>query len=449
MVTLDNSKALIVGLGKTGLSCARYLSAHGVPAAITDSRESPPGLAELRNEVPDMALFLGRFDAEVFDAAEQLVVSPGVSLKEPLIQKSLARGVPIIGDIELFARSVNVPVVAITGSNGKSTVTTLVGEMLEAAGHTVAVGGNLGEPALNLLQPSVDVYVLELSSFQLETTQSLKPEVAVVLNISADHMDRYEDIDDYCQTKETIYQQARHSLINLDDTKVVAMAEGTENNIHFTLGAPEAGVFGIRQVEGSAWLSYGDQPLMAIAELQIPGLHNVANALAALAIGQCLKVGTATMLSCLRQFTGLPHRMQLVADVNDVRWYNDSKGTNVGACIAALEGFALEPESQKTVLIAGGDGKGADFNPLKAAVTSGVRAVVLIGQDAGAIAAVLDASTDLTFAQNMSQAIAIAERKASRGDRVLFSPACASFDMYRNYQERGDAFVDSVRRAVQ
>ncbi len=421
------------------------MKAQGIPAAITDSRDLPPELETLRNELPDMAIFLGGFDASVFESAEQLIVSPGVSVKNPLIQKTLARGVPVIGDIELFAKSVNAPVVAITDSNGKSTVTTMVGQMLSDAGRRVAVGGNLGEPALNLLQPDIDVYVLELSSFQLETTQSLRPEVAVVLNISADHMDRYVDIDDYCDTKASIYKQAKNCVFNSDDARVAAMKGESDKQISFSLQVPKKGSFGLIQKRGQSWLSHGDQPLIAASDLQMPGLHNVANVLAALAIGQSLSIPMDIMLNCVRQFTGLPHRVQLVANTDGVRWYNDSKGTNVGASIAALRGFALEPEYQKTVLIAGGEGKGADFEPLGEAITEGVRSVILFGQDAAVIAEAIGDSVEPVFATSLKEAVSIAAKAAQRGDRVLFSPACASFDMYANYQERGDAFVRLVR----
>jgi len=449
VVLLENSKALIVGLGKTGLACARYLKAQGIPVAITDSRDLPPELETLRNELPDMATFLGGFDASVFESAEQLIVSPGVSVRNPIIQKTLARGVPVIGDIELFAKAVNAPVVAITGSNGKSTVTTMVGQMLSDAGQRVAVGGNLGEPALNLLQPDIDMYVLELSSFQLETTQSLRPEVAVVLNVSADHMDRYIDIDDYCDTKASIYKHAKNCVFNSDDVRVAAMRGEGDKQISFSLEAPDKGGFGLIQKSGQSWLSHGGQPLIAASELRMPGLHNVANVLAALAIGQSLNISMDIMLNCVQKFTGLPHRVQLVKNVAGVRWYNDSKGTNVGASIAALHGFALEPEDQKTVLIAGGDGKGADFEPLGDAVAKGVRSVILFGQDAAVIAQAIGDSTKPVFAENLDEAVSIAAKVAQRGDRVLFSPACASFDMYASYQERGDAFVRLVKEMVE
>ncbi|WP_428607954.1 UDP-N-acetylmuramoyl-L-alanine--D-glutamate ligase [Sedimenticola sp.] len=445
--SVRDKKSLIVGLGKTGLSCARYLSACGVPVAITDSRNDPPGLHELRQELPDIALFLGGFDADAFAAAEQLIVSPGVPMSEPLIQQALARGVPVIGDIELFAQAAQAPVVAITGSNGKSTVTTLLGAMLRDAGVKAAVGGNLGDPALSLLHDEVELYVLELSSFQLETTFSLHPKVAVVLNISPDHLDRYQDLQAYTDTKATIYRHAETAVFNKDDPRVMAMRRGDAGDRLFTLGQPAAGEFGIDDHEGGRWLCHGQERLMPASALKIPGTHNLANALAALAIGSLLQLPRDAMLKTLEHFSGLPHRTQFVKESNGVRWYNDSKGTNVGACAAALEGLAAG-DASRTVLIAGGVGKEADFNLLTPAVVKHARAVILLGQDAPLIAAALGDSVALLNAKDMDDAVLLAAGCAEPGDRVLLSPACASFDMYKNYQQRGERFVEAVARLI-
>ncbi len=440
----QEEKTLIVGLGKTGLSCAGYLSRQGVPLAVTDSREHPPGLATLQQLYPDLALFLGGFQAEVFGAVNRLVVSPGVSLSEPLIQAAKARGAEVLGDIELFARAVAAPVVAITGSNGKSTVTTLLGEMARMAGIKVAVGGNLGEPALELLDDSAQLYVLELSSFQLETTWSLKPQAAVVLNISADHMDRYTGIDEYAEVKAGIYHQAAVAVINRDDPRVAAMGQAVGQRIGFTLGEPAAGDFGLRQFEGEAWLSEGETPLLAVSELKIPGTHNQANALAALALGRAIDLPMNAMLTSLRTFTGLPHRTQWVADKRGLSWYNDSKGTNVGATIAALEGLHQAESEQRTLLIAGGDCKGADFSELAPVVEATTRAVILIGRDAPLLEAALAGACRLEHAASLEEAVRLAASLGLPGDRVLLSPACASFDMFKNYMERGDSFVRAV-----
>ncbi|WP_275097458.1 UDP-N-acetylmuramoyl-L-alanine--D-glutamate ligase [Sedimenticola hydrogenitrophicus] len=447
----SDKKSLIVGLGKTGLSCARYLSACGVPVAITDSRNDPPGLNELRQELPDIALFLGGFDPAAFAVAEQLVVSPGVPMSEPLIQQAVARGVPVIGDIELFARAAKAPVVAITGSNGKSTVTTLLGAMLRDAGVKAAVGGNLGDPALSLLHDAVELYVLELSSFQLETTFSLQPKVAVVLNISPDHLDRYQDLQAYVDTKATIYRGAEGTVFNRDDPLVMAMRGGGAGEILFTLEAPAAGEFGVRTHRGERWLCHGTERLIRASALKIPGTHNLANALAALAIGTLLRLPREAMLRTLTGFAGLPHRTQFIKESAGVRWYNDSKGTNVGACAAALEGLA-GGDATRTVLIAGGVGKGADFAPLAPAVARYARAVILLGRDAPLIAKALDDAlgdkVPLIQATDMDDAVLLAAGCAEPGDRVLLSPACASFDMFKDYQQRGEMFVDAVARLI-
>ncbi|MES9927302.1 MAG: UDP-N-acetylmuramoyl-L-alanine--D-glutamate ligase, partial [Candidatus Thiodiazotropha sp. 6PDIVS] len=347
--TTLQGKTLIVGLGKTGLSCARYLAAQGVSLAMTDSRESPPGLEALRQELPDMALFLGGFQAEVFEAASRLVVSPGLSLDHPLIQAAKQRGVEVIGDVELFARVVSAPVIAITGSNGKSTVTSLLGEMARTAGIKVAVGGNLGEPALDLLDDDVELYILELSSFQLESTFSLKLRAAVVLNVSADHMDRYRDLDDYAETKAKVYHQAEIRVINRDDPIVMKMVDDQSSPLGFTLNSPEGSDFGLHELDGVIWLSEGHSLLMPVSELRIPGRHNYANALAALALGSAAGLAQNDMLAALRIFKGLPHRTQWVADKQGLRWFNDSKGTNVGATISALLGLHPEQGDSRTV----------------------------------------------------------------------------------------------------
>jgi UDP-N-acetylmuramoylalanine--D-glutamate ligase len=395
----------------------------------------------LRDELPDVAVFVGGFDAAAFAVAEQLVVSPGVSLNEPVIADALGRGMPVMGDIELFARYASAPVVAITGSNGKSTVTTLVGEMARCSGVRVAVGGNLGIPALELLmqEERPDLYVLELSSFQLELTDSLCPAAAVVLNVSPDHLDRYPSLQAYRRAKERIYRGARVKVVNADDPLVTAMVPERES-IRFTLGVPGPGEFGLRNYDGDEWLALGDQPLMAAAEVRIVGRHNLANALAALALGHAMQLPLEAMRDALRRFPGLPHRCQWVAECGGIHWYNDSKGTNVGATLAAIRGMP-----GKLVLIAGGDGKGADFTPLCEAVRDKVRALVLIGRDAGLIEEAIAGAVPVVRSTTMSQAVEDARRLAQPGDSVLLSPACASFDMFSNFEERGQAFMNAIR----
>ncbi len=437
-------KTLIVGLGKTGLSCALFLSRQGVRLAITDTRNKPPGLAALREELPDAALFLGGFKAEVFAVADQIIVSPGVSVAEPLIQSALQRGVPVIGDIELFARAVRAPVVAVTGSNGKSTVVSLLGEMAAHAGWRTAVGGNLGEPALDLLNADNRFYVLELSSFQLETTHSLEPKAAAVLNVSPDHMDRYATVEDYARAKARIYRNAETGVINRDDPLVQTMRGMARRESGFSLDSPADGDYGLVEREGETWLCRGAHHLLPVAELQLAGNHNIANALAALALGEAAGLPVTAMLEGLRRFRGLSHRTQLVAEKRGVRWYNDSKGTNLGATLAALKGLHSSSAAGRAVLIAGGDCKGADFAELGPVVEYSCRAVVLIGRDAPVLDAALQGRCELVHAGDLELAVHKAADLAHTGDHVLLSPACASFDMFRGFEHRGEVFSKAV-----
>lgn len=449
--TKNGAQTLIVGLGATGLSCARFLHERGESFTLIDNRPEPPALEQLHSEMPEVQAVCGSFDAPVMQTAQRIVLSPGISLREPPIAAALKRGAEILGDIELFARYVAAPVVAITGSNGKSTVTSIVGEMARAAGLNVSVGGNIGTPALDLLRSAeqrTDYYVLELSSFQLETTRSLNAYAAVVLNISPDHMDRYDSVEEYAAAKQGVYQGDGILVINRDDPRVVAMeSEVLRQNpqrrvIRFTLQSPQQQEYGVLCTDGEQWLALGENRLLNINELRIAGQHNQANALAALALGEAMHLPMNVMLDVLREFPGLPHRTQWVASIDGVNWYNDSKGTNVGATVAAVAGM---PGSK--VLIAGGDGKGADFSPLKAmAMHHGVKAVVLIGRDGPAIAKALDAAVPVHFAADMLDAVKQANDLAAPGDCVLLSPACASFDMFANYVERGKVFEQAVKR---
>lgn len=433
---------LIIGLGKTGLSCARYLARRGESFMVMDSRESPPGLSELRREFPRIAVSLGRFDTALLARAQRIIISPGVPVSEPEIAAARRGGAEMLGDIELFARAARAPVVAVTGANGKSTVTTLVGEMARDAGRNVRVGGNLGTPALDLLaKDEPDCYVLELSSFQLETTLSLNAAAAVVLNISPDHMDRYGDVAEYAAAKQRIYRGDGVMVVNGDDPLVEAMIEIGRNTVRFALREPAAGEFGVREHDGQLWLAKGDALLFPAAELRIRGRHNLANALAALALGEAIGLPMDTMRDTLRRFAGLPHRTQWIATYDDVSWYDDSKGTNVGATLAALQGMP-----DKVVLIAGGQGKGQDFTPLRAAAAAKARAVVLLGQDAAIIERALAGVVPVVHVRDMDEAVQEAAYLAHPGDCVLLSPACASFDMFKGYDHRGDVFAAAVRR---
>ncbi|HEX5339939.1 MAG TPA: UDP-N-acetylmuramoyl-L-alanine--D-glutamate ligase [Gammaproteobacteria bacterium] len=436
------TKTLIVGLGKTGLSCARFLAARGVEFAVTDSREHPPGLKELRNEMPDAAVFVGGFSEAALNHADHLVVSPGVAVSIPFIIKARAMGLPVLGDIELFARHVRAPVIAVTGSNGKSTVTTLTGSMAEHAGREVRVGGNLGLPALDLIRDQEpDLYVLELSSFQLEVTDSLRCESATVLNISHDHMDRYATLQDYAAAKARVFRHCKTAVLNRDDALVREMAGKSGARVSFGVDAPQADDYGVIAYHGERWLVRGGERLLAAAELRLHGDHNLANALAALALGEAVGLPLPAMLAALKQFRGLPHRMEFVTRVNGVDWYDDSKGTNVGATLAAVSGLA-----GPLVLIAGGDGKGQDFAPLADALTGKVRAVVLLGKDAPAIEAAIAGRIPVQHVKDMPTAVRTAAQLAQAGDRVLLSPACSSLDMFENFEQRGRMFAQAVRR---
>ena len=436
--------SVIVGLGRTGVSCARHLAARGHRLVVTDSRAAPPGLAELRRLVPEAATALGGFDPAVLEGADQIVVSPGVPLSDPFLRQAAARGLDLVGDIELFAREAGGRVIGITGTNGKSTVTTLVGEFAAAAGIEVRVGGNLGEPALDLLEgPPAAMYVLELSSYQLETTHSLQLEAATVLNVTPDHLDRYANVAEYAAAKARIFERCATAVVNLDDEIVVRMPRPSQRRIAFSLRRPEA-QFRLLSRDGQDWLADGDDALMPLAELALPGLHNAANALAALALGSAAGLPREAMTGVLRRFRGLPHRSELVASWRGIRWIDDSKGTNVGATEAAIAGLPAP-----LVLIAGGEGKGQDFTPLAAACRGKVRHAVLIGRDAPLIAAALAPSCPVSIADSMETAVAGAASIAEPGDTVLLSPACASFDMFRDYAHRGDVFAGCVRRLPQ
>ena len=432
--------SVVVGLGKTGASCLRYFSRQGIPAGATDSRSAPPGLADLGALAGGFDLRLGGFDVSLLEGASQLLMSPGVSLEEPIARAARDRGIEVLGDVELFARHVHAPVIGITGTNGKSTVTTLVARMAAAAGRRALAGGNLGEPVLDLLaQPVPDLYVLELSSFQLETTSSLKLQAAAVLNVSADHLDRYPSVAAYALAKARIFAHAATVVLNADDPLVTAMRHGAARVVTFSIAGARAD-FSLLRRAGQCWLAHHGEALLDVARMKITGLHNAANALAALALGDALGLPMATMLEAIESFAGLPHRSAWIADMGGVRYVDDSKGTNVGATVAAVAGTP-----GPVVLIAGGEGKGQDFAPLSTAFRGKVRHAVLIGRDAPALAAALDGVCVTESAASMREAVAAAARAARAGDTVLLSPACASFDMFRNYGHRGDVFAAEVR----
>jgi UDP-N-acetylmuramoylalanine--D-glutamate ligase len=435
-------RAVVVGLGESGLSAARFLLASGAQVAVTDSRAEPPALQRLAALGAGVEVRSGGFDATLLEHADLVVVSPGVALSGPFFQAARARGLAIVGDIELFARAARAPVAGITGTNGKSTVTMLLAQMAARSGLTMRAGGNLGAPALDLLEASVQLYILELSSFQLETTQSLSLAAATVLNVTPDHLDRYPDLAAYAAAKARIYARCDVAVINLDDPLVAAMVGPGQRQLSFSLRADVGADYALmRRDDGDWWLMRRGEPLLAFSQLRLTGLHNAANALAALALAEALELPRAACVAALREFTGLAHRTQWVAEVGGVRYVNDSKGTNVGATLAAVAGMP-----GPLIVIAGGDGKGQDFAPLRAAFAGKVRAAVLIGRDRQQLGSALQGACELHYAPSLEAAVERAARLAQAGDTVLLSPACASLDMFRDYQHRGQVFADAVQR---
>lgn len=434
---------IVVGLGKSGMSLVRFLARQGVPFAVADTRENPPELATLRLQFPQVEVRCGELDVEFLCRAQELYVSPGLALATPALQEAAKRGVKLSGDIELFARHAKAPIVAITGSNAKSTVTTLVGDMARAAGKRVAVGGNLGTPALDLLADDIELYVMELSSFQLETTERLNAEVATVLNVSEDHMDRYADMQAYHLAKHRIFRGARQVVVNRGDALSRPLVADQLPCWSFGLNKPDFKAFGLIEEDGEKYLAYQFEKLMPVRELKVRGAHNQANALAALALGHAVGLPFEPMLAALREFTGLAHRCQWVRELRGVAYYDDSKATNVGAALAAIEGLGADIDG-KLVLIAGGDGKGADFSGLTAPVARYCRAVVLLGRDAELIAAALGDAVPLARVKTLDEAVQRCAELAQEGDAVLLSPACASLDMFKNFEERGRLFAQAA-----
>ena len=431
---------LVVGLGDTGLSCIRHLagSYREVRRIVAvDSREHPPGRAAVESEYPEVDIRCGGFDAPAFDTAEEIVVSPGVSVREPALRAAAARGVPIIGDIELFARAADAPVVAITGSNGKSTVTSLVSAMARRDGVRVGGGGNLGPPALSLIGRGYELYVLELSSFQLETTRALRPVAATVLNVSADHMDRYESFDAYVAAKSRVLGEDTVVVANLDDPPAARLGSDRSRRIGFSVHAHPRAQWYVEGRGGEARIMRRGDAVMPVDSVPLSGMHNIANVLAACALGDAIGLGIGAMAAAVEAYVGLPHRCETVAGSGGVRWINDSKGTNVGATVAAIEGIGAHGP---LVLIAGGLGKGADFSPLLAPAGRHVQCAVLIGRDAGLLEEVLGRCTEVRHARDLATAVDFASAVARAGDSVLFSPACASFDMFADFAARGEAF---------
>ena len=435
---------VVAGLGISGVSAVNFLHEKGYRVAVTDSRAVPPG----HDQIPaDVQTSFGQFDQDLLLSAEEIIISPGLDPKLPEIQAAIAKGIPVISEIQVLRRATDKPIVAITGSNAKSTVTTLIGLMAENAGKKVAVGGNLGRPALDLTKDDPELYILELSSFQLETTSNLNAEVAVVLNLSEDHLDRHGDMMGYHTAKHRIFQGVKKVVHNRDVSLTRPLVPDATPMQSFGLNAPDMNQYGVlRETDGTMWLARGRERLLKSSDMYMQGTHNVANALACLALGEAIDLPLDSMLETLKTFKGLEHRCEFVKDVNGVRYYNDSKGTNIGATLAALDGLgaAIEVQQGKVAIILGGQGKGQDFTALRESLSKFAKVAVLIGEDRPVIEKAIEGTTTLLHAESLAEAVALCQQNTQPNDVVLLSPACASFDMFSGYPQRGHQFVALV-----
>ncbi|NIE72204.1 UDP-N-acetylmuramoyl-L-alanine--D-glutamate ligase [Pantoea sp. Acro-807] len=437
MADYRGRNVVIIGLGITGLSCVDFFLGQGVTPRVMDTRLSPPGLDKLPEQV---ACHTGSINSDWLLAADLIVASPGIALAHPALSEAADAGIEIVGDIELFCREAQAPVVAITGSNGKSTVTTLVGEMARAAGWAVGVGGNIGLPALTLLKSPAQLYVLELSSFQLETTHSLKAAAATILNVTEDHMDRYPlGMQQYRAAKLRIYENAAICVVNADDGMTMPVRGADRRCISFGV---DLGDYHLTRQQGSTWLRAQGEKILNTAEMKLVGQHNYTNALAALALADAVAIPRASSLKALTIYSGLPHRFQLVHEARGVRWVNDSKATNVGSTEAALQGLQV---AGTLWLLLGGDGKGADFSPLARYLQGDNIRLFCYGRDGDALAALRPEVATRT--ETLQQAVAQIATAAQSGDMVLLSPACASLDQFRNFEQRGDLFAQLAKES--
>lgn len=435
---------VVAGLGISGVAAVNFLHQQGYRVAVTDSRATPPGHDQIPSEIQTS---FGQFDAELLLSAEEIIISPGLDPKLPEIQAAIAKGIPVISEIQILRRATDKPIVAITGSNAKSTVTTLIGLMASDAGKKVAVGGNLGRPALDLIKDDPELYILELSSFQLETTSNLNADVAVVLNLSEDHLDRHGDMMGYHTAKHRIFQGVKKVVYNRDDSLTRPLVPDATPMQSFGLNAPDMNQYGIlKDIDGTIWLARGRERLIKSSELYIQGTHNVANALACLALGEAIGLPLESMFETLKTFKGLEHRCEFVKEVQGVRYYNDSKGTNIGATLAALDGLgmAIEAQGGKVAIILGGEGKGQDFTALRESLSKYAKIAVLIGADRAVIESAVEGTTSLLHADTLEAAVQLCQQHTQAHDVVLLSPACASFDMFSGYPERGRKFVSYV-----
>ena len=446
-IIVTNRRTAIVGMGATGLSVARFLSSQSIPFVFIDSRQEPPQLEVVKRDYPDVKIVLGPFDNDFLSTFDRLVISPGISLSEPALVVAKECGVELVGDLELFLQQAKAPIVAITGSNGKSTVTTLLGEMAADSGIDVGVGGNLGVPMLDLLNPSCQLYVLELSSFQLELLNDSRGAIVALLNISSDHLDRYQGLQAYHAAKHRIFRGASKVIVNRDDRLTRPLLSTQVKMTSFGLGQPDLGDFGIAEGLEEGYLAYGIERLMPIKELALKGSHNIANALAALALGYSADLPMSRMLDTLKTFKGLPHRCQTIAEREGVFYIDDSKATNVGATIAALEGLGAK-SAKNLILIAGGQAKGQDFSDLKQSISHFVKHTILIGEDGDQIQDLLGNDHSHHSVDSMQKAVVEATSAAGAGDIVLLSPACASFDMFDGFEHRGQCFQEAVSNLI-
>ena len=437
----------VVGLGATGLSCVRFLASKGIEFYVVDSRDNPPGLEQAKVLCPENRIFTGDLSVLETLGVTELYVSPGIALKTPVLAKLAERGVIMRGDIDLFCDYVDAPFVAITGSNAKSTVTTLVALLLQACGKNAKPGGNLGLPALDLFSPDTDFYVLELSSFQLETTHALKADLACLLNVSEDHMDRYDDFYEYQRVKQKVYRGCKAAVCNKQDILTAPLLAESTPVRAFTTKSPDLKEFGMLKDGDGAWLCRGVERLYHTSQIALKGSHNHANVLASLAMLELLGIDLMSegIAKVLGEFGGLAHRCETVRTLHGITFINDSKGTNVGATLAALQGLG-SPAKRNILLIAGGEGKGADFSALAKPVSDFVRIVYLFGKDAGRIAEVLPADTQVKLFTSLDEIILSVSQDAKENDIVLFSPACSSLDMYKNYEVRGEHFARLVSK---
>ena len=435
---------VVAGLGISGVAAVNFLHEHGYRVAVTDSRKTPPG----HDQIPsDVQISFGQLDQELLLQAEEIVISPGLDPQLPEIQAAIAQGIAVVSEIQILRRFTDKPIMAITGSNAKSTVTTLIGLMAKDAGVKVAVGGNLGRPALDLTKDDPELYILELSSFQLETTSNLHAEVAVILNMSEDHLDRHGDMMGYHTAKHRIFQGVKKVVYNRDDSLTRPLVPDATPMQSFGLNAPDMNQYGIlKENDGTMWLARGRERILKSSEMYIQGTHNVANALACLALGEAIGLPLASMLDTLKTFKGLEHRCEFVKEVQGVRYYNDSKGTNIGATLAAIDGLgaAIEPQQGKVAIILGGQGKGQDFTALRDALSKYAKLAVLIGEDRAVIEKAIAGTTTLLHAASLQEAVELCQQHTQAHDVVLLSPACASFDMFKGYSERGHQFVECV-----